>query len=84
MSESTVEVTFALDDPSLDDQERQEFAKRLLKQLREKGDAESIERTDDLNLILTFACFMRSSTIMFSIAVLLTLPKKLETLEFVE
>lgn len=49
MSESLVEVTFALDDPSLDEYERQEFAKKLLKQLREQGDAETVERTDDLN-----------------------------------
>ena len=49
MSESLVEVTFALDGSSLDEYERQEFAKKLLKQLREQGDAETIERTDDLN-----------------------------------
>jgi hypothetical protein len=49
VSESLVEVTFALDDPSLDEYERQEFAKKLLKQLREQGDAETVERTDDLN-----------------------------------
>ncbi|MCX5964438.1 MAG: hypothetical protein NT070_15250 [Cyanobacteria bacterium] len=49
MSESLVEVTFALDDPSLDDNERQEFTKKLLKQLREQGDAETLERTDDLD-----------------------------------
>ena len=49
MSESLVEVTFALDDSSLDEYEQQEFAKKLLKQLREQGDAETIERTDDLN-----------------------------------
>jgi len=48
VSESLVKVTFALDDPSLDDYERQEFTKKLLKQLREQGDAESLERTDDL------------------------------------
>jgi hypothetical protein len=48
--ESTVEITFALDDPDLDDNERQDFAKKLLKQLREQGDAESVERADDLNL----------------------------------
>ena len=48
MSESLVEVTFALDDPSLDDNERQEFTKKLLKQLRDQGDAETVERTDDL------------------------------------
>ncbi len=47
MSESLVEITFALDNP--DDYERQEFAKKLLKQLREQGDAESVERTEDLN-----------------------------------
>ena len=49
MSESLVEVTFALDDLSLDEYERQEFAKKLLKQLREQGDAENVERTDDLS-----------------------------------
>ena len=47
MSESLVEVTFALDNS--DDYERQEFAKKLLKQLREQGDAESVERTEDLS-----------------------------------
>jgi hypothetical protein len=49
VSESLVEVTFALDDLSLDEYERQEFAKKLLKQLREQGDAENVERTDDLS-----------------------------------
>jgi len=49
VSESLVEVTFALDDRSLDEYERQEFAKKLLKQLREQGDAENVERTDELN-----------------------------------
>ena len=48
-SESLVEVTFALDDLTLDDQERQEFAKKLLKQLRDQGDAETVDRTEDLN-----------------------------------
>ncbi|CAN1211953.1 hypothetical protein TUMEXPCC7403_17235 [Tumidithrix helvetica PCC 7403] len=47
VSEPIVEVTFALDDA--DDYERQEFAKKLLKQLREQGDAEAVERTEDLN-----------------------------------
>ena len=49
MSESLVEVTFALDDRSLDEYERQEFAKKLLKPLREQGDAETVERADDLS-----------------------------------
>jgi hypothetical protein len=49
VSESLVEVTFALDDRSLDEYERQEFAKKLLKQLREQGDAETVERTNDLS-----------------------------------
>lgn len=49
MSESLIEVTFALDEPSLDEYERQEFTKKLLKQLREQGDAESVERTDNLS-----------------------------------
>jgi len=49
VSESFVEVTFALDEASLDEYERQEFTKKLLKQLREQGDAESVERTDNLS-----------------------------------
>ncbi len=49
MSESLVEITFALDDRSLDEYERQKFAKKLLKQLREQGDAETVERADDLS-----------------------------------
>jgi hypothetical protein len=49
VSESLVEVTFALDDPSLDDNERQEFVNKLLPQLREQGDAESVERAEDLS-----------------------------------
>jgi len=52
VSESLVEVTFALNDPSLDEYEQQEFAKKLLKQLREQGDAETVERSDDLNIEL--------------------------------
>jgi hypothetical protein len=47
VSESLIEVTFALDNP--DDYERQEFAKKLLPQLREQGDAETVERADDLS-----------------------------------
>jgi hypothetical protein len=49
VSESLVEITFALDDRSLDEYERQKFAKKLLKQLREQGDAKSVERADDLS-----------------------------------
>jgi hypothetical protein len=49
VSQPLVEVTFALDDLSLDEYERQEFAKKLLKQLREQGDAETVEHTDDLS-----------------------------------
>ena len=48
-NESLVEVTFALDDLTLDDSERQEFAKKLLEQLREQGNAETVECTEDLN-----------------------------------
>jgi hypothetical protein len=47
VNESLVQITFALDNP--DDYERQEFAKKLLRQLREQGDAESVDRTEDLN-----------------------------------
>ncbi len=49
MSESLVEITFALDDPSLDEDERQEFATKLLPQLRKQGDAENVECTEDLS-----------------------------------
>jgi hypothetical protein len=47
VSESLVEVTFALDDTSLDEYEQQEFAKKLLKPLREQGDAETVERAEE-------------------------------------
>jgi len=49
VSESLVEVTFALDEPSLDEYERQDFAKKLLKQLRDQGDVESLDCKADEN-----------------------------------
>lgn len=42
MSDLLVEVTFPLDAPSLDDYERQEFTKKLLKQLQEQGFANTL------------------------------------------
>ncbi len=47
-SESLVEVTFMLDDLSMTDYERQEFASKLLKQLLERS--YTVERTVDRNV----------------------------------
>lgn len=47
--ESTVKFTIALNDPQLDDEEKAKVAQRLLHQLRESGQVEKVERTEDLN-----------------------------------
>ena len=41
--------TFGLDDPDLEDEEKSQFAKKLLKQLRDCDEVETVERTEDLN-----------------------------------
>ena len=47
--EPTIEITFAVDDPELDDRDRQKIAQTLLRQLRQMDEVEKIERTEDLH-----------------------------------
>lgn len=47
--EPTVQFTFAVNDPELDDEERQEIARKLLHQLRKLDKVEKVERVEDLN-----------------------------------
>lgn len=46
--EKTVQFTFALTNPSLDDDERLKFAKKLLPELRDRTEVERAYRTEDL------------------------------------
>lgn len=48
--ELTIQFTFAVDDPKLDDEQRQKIAQKLLPQLRSLDEVEKVERTEDLNL----------------------------------
>ena len=45
----TIQFTFAVNDPELDDRERQEIAKKLLRQLRKLDEVKKVDRVEDLN-----------------------------------
>jgi len=45
----TVQLTFAVNDPELDDEERQEIAQKLLRQLKQLDEVERVERAEDLS-----------------------------------
>lgn len=45
----TIQFTFAVNDPELEDAERQEIAKKLLHQLRQLDEVERVDRAADLN-----------------------------------
>jgi hypothetical protein len=45
----TIQFTFAVNDPELEDAERQEIAKKLLHQLRQLDEVERADRAADLN-----------------------------------
>ncbi len=47
--ERMVQFTFAVNDPDLDDEERQEIALNLLRQLRQLDEVEKVDRVEDLN-----------------------------------
>ncbi|MBG1267897.1 hypothetical protein [Nostoc sp. WHI] len=47
--ESTVQFTFALDDPELDDERRQKIASKLLREIRDLDEVEKADRAEDLN-----------------------------------
>ena len=49
MDEGTIQFTFGLDDPELEDEERLKFAKKLLPELRNLDEVERAERTEDLS-----------------------------------
>jgi len=46
----TVQLTFAVNDPELDDEERQEIAQKLLRQLKQLDEVEKVGRAEDSNL----------------------------------
>ncbi|MCC5637992.1 hypothetical protein LC593_19560 [Nostoc sp. CHAB 5844] len=45
----TIQFTFAVDDPELDDERRQKIATKLLREIRELDEVEKADRTEDLN-----------------------------------
>ncbi len=46
--EGTIQFTFGLDAPELEDEERLKFAKKLLRELRNLDEVEKVDRTEDL------------------------------------
>ncbi len=49
MSEQrTIQFTFGLDEPELEDSERLKFAQKLLRELRNLDEVERADRTEDL------------------------------------
>lgn len=46
----TVQLTFAVNDPELNDEERQEIAQKLLRQLKQLDEVEKVCRAEDSNL----------------------------------
>jgi len=49
MDEETIQFTFGLDEPELEDEERLKFAKKLLPELRNLDEVEKADRTEDLS-----------------------------------
>ncbi|MBE9050646.1 hypothetical protein IQ243_09505 [Nostocales cyanobacterium LEGE 11386] len=47
--EPTIQFTFAVDDPELDDERRQKLANKLLRELRDSDEVEKADRAEDLN-----------------------------------
>lgn len=46
--EGTIQFTFGLDEPELEDEQRLKFAQRLLRELRNLDEVEKADRTEDL------------------------------------
>ena len=44
----TIQFTFGLDNPELEDEERVKFVKKLLRELRNLDEVERADRTEDL------------------------------------
>ncbi|MDB9352212.1 hypothetical protein [Nodularia spumigena] len=47
--EPTIQFTFAVDDPELDDESRQKIANKLLREIRDLDEVEKADRAEDLN-----------------------------------
>ncbi|WP_445635711.1 Sugar ABC transporter permease [Nostoc sp. DSM 114161] len=47
--EPTIQFTFGVDDPELDDERRQKIANKLLREIRDLDDVEKADRAEDLN-----------------------------------
>jgi len=47
--EPIIKFTFAVDDPELDDEKRQQLASKLLREIRKLDEVEKADRTEDLN-----------------------------------
>jgi hypothetical protein len=47
--EPTIKFTFIVDDPDLDDEQRQKIANNLLREIRELDEVEKADRAEDLN-----------------------------------
>ncbi len=45
----TIQFTFAVDDPELDDDRRQKIASKLLRELRDSDEVEKADRAEDFN-----------------------------------
>ncbi|MDK2409527.1 hypothetical protein QHH11_13040 [Aphanizomenon sp. PH219] len=45
----TIQFTFAVDDPELDDERRLKIASKLLRELRDSDKVEKVDRTEDVN-----------------------------------
>ncbi|MGF1493665.1 MAG: hypothetical protein ACFBSC_14655 [Microcoleaceae cyanobacterium] len=49
MNEQTIQLNFTIADPNLDDSERDQQARQLLKELRQLDEVERADRTEDLD-----------------------------------
>ncbi|MBE9202074.1 hypothetical protein IQ233_23715 [Nodularia sp. LEGE 06071] len=47
--EPTIQFTFAVDNPELDDERRQKIANKLLREIRDLDEVEKADRAEDLN-----------------------------------
>ncbi|ALB40331.1 MULTISPECIES: hypothetical protein [unclassified Anabaena] len=45
----TIQFTFAIDDPELDDERRLKIASKLLRELRDSDEVEKVDRAEDFN-----------------------------------
>ena len=54
----TIQFTFAVDDPELDDERRLKIASKLLRELRDLDEVEKVDRAEDFNpLVAIYSVF---------------------------